>query len=131
MRIRPIFPEQIGGIPDDWKRYLKAVHDDLYPQLQGFTPTIPGLSNGVVSAQLMRMGRFWNINITVTPSSGSSTTSGAYADLPFSAFSNSSFVVNVDASTTLSAYILKNTSRLYLPDWTSNSRVIVSGTVGE
>lgn len=131
MRNRPVFPQQIDGIQDDWKRYFKSLHDDLYPQIQGFTPVVPGLDGGVVSSQLARQGRLWNVNITIVPIETESTTSGAYLDLPFVSFADASFVVNVDANQTLSAYILKNTSRLFLPDWTSSSRVIISGMAGE
>lgn len=127
-RTRPVFPAQIGGLPDDWKRFLKDFFGDVYPQIQPFTPTVPGLTGGVVSSQLARQGRVWNVNITVD---GSSATTSAYIDIPFMSFADAALVVNVDANSTQSAYILKNTNRLYLPNWTSSLRVIISGTVGE
>jgi hypothetical protein len=130
-RNRPLFPIQIEGIPEDWKTFLKAQYDDLYPQIKPYLPIINGLTGGVASGALMRMGRLWNVSITVTPASGSSVASGAYVDLPFTVYANAVFVANIDATTTASAYILKNTTRLFLPDWTSSSRVIISGMAGE
>jgi hypothetical protein len=130
-RNRPAFPLQLDGIDEEWKAFFKDQFDDLYPKIQSYLPIITGLTDGVVSGALMRMGRMWNVSITVTPSSSSSVASGAYVDLPFTVYSNVAFVVNIDATSTKSGYILKNTSRLFLPDWTSSTRVIVSGMAGE
>ncbi len=135
MRKRFPFPSEVGNIDADWKRFFKLQFDDLYPTLQTFTPVLVGVTDGnepvefVVTSDLVRMGRLWNVNITVT---GASVASGAYLELPFSSFATSLFLIKLDTDTApLVAYIEKNTSRLYLPDWTSSTRVIISGTAGE
>ncbi len=117
------------GISLDWKRFLKFQFDDLYPALQPFTPVIVGLEGGEVSTDLVRMGRLWNVNITV---SGASTATAAYVDLPFTSFATSLFMAKLDGDSNAKvAYIEKNTSRLFLPDWSASTRVIISGTAGE
>ncbi len=123
------FPSEIEGMPVDWKRFLKLQFDDLYPILQTAVLTVTGVTGGVVSNDIIRQGRLWNVNITIT---GASVASGAYLDLPFSCFATSLFLIKMDTDTTPKvAYIEKNTTRLYLPDWTASSRVIISGTAGE
>ncbi|MES2367607.1 MAG: hypothetical protein V4563_17155 [Pseudomonadota bacterium] len=109
---------------------MKLLFDDLYPQLQPFTPALVGVTDSpTVTSNLVRMGRLWNVNIEIT---GSSTASGAYLELPFISFATSLFLIKMDTDATPKvAYIEKNTTRLYLPDWTGVSRVIISGTAGE
>ncbi len=130
MRKRFPFPSEVGNIDPDWKRFLKDEFDDLYPQLQTFTPVLVGVTGDpVVTSDLVRMGRLWNVNIEVN---GTSTASGAYLELPFTSFATSLFLIKMDTDTTPKvAYIEKNTTRLYLPDWTNVTRVIISGTAGE
>jgi hypothetical protein len=130
MRVRFPFPAQVEGIDSNWKRFLNLLFDDLYPQLQTFTPVFSGVTGSpTVTSGLVRMGRLWNVNIELT---GASTASSAYLDLPFASFATSLFLIKVDTDTAPKvAYIEKNTTRLYLPNWTSSSRVIISGTAGE
>ena len=130
MRTRFPFPSEVGNIDFDWKRFLKRQFDDLYPPLQPFTPVVTGVTGDpVVTSDLVRMGRLWNVNIEVT---GTSTAVGAYLELPFTSYATSLFLIKMDTDTTPKvAYIEKNTTRLMLPDWTSVSRVIISGMAGE
>ncbi len=129
MRKRFPFPSEIENIDADWKRFLKLEFDDLYPNLQPFTPVLVNVSGGPVTSDLVRMGRLWNVNIEIA---GNSVSSGGYLELPFTSFATSLFLIKMDTDTTPKvAYIEKNTTRLYLPNWTASSRVIISGTAGE
>lgn len=135
MRKRFPFPTQVEGIDENWKRYLNLQFNDLYPTLQPFDPVLTGVTDGhdpvefVVTTDLVRMGRLWNVNITVT---GASEAVNAYLELPFTSFATTNFLVKLDTDTTPKvAYIEKNTTRLMLPDWSASTRVIISGTGGE
>lgn len=130
MRKRFPFPQQVEGLPPDWKRFLNLQFDDLYPTLQPFAPVIDGVTGDTtVTTDMVRMGRLWNVNITVT---GASVATDAHVELPFTSFATTLFLVKMDTDATpLVAYIEKNTTRLNLPDWTSTDRVIISGMAGE
>lgn len=132
MRKRFPFPSEVGNIDADWKRFLKLQFDDIYPQIQPFTPTLVNVSNPdnyTVTTDLIRQARLWSVNIDIV---GSSTSTNGYMELPFTSFATSLFLVKMDTDTTPKvAYIEKNTTRLILPDWTSATRVIISGTAGE
>ena len=134
MRTRFPFPYQVENLDQNWKRFLNLQFNDLYPLIQAYNPVITGITDGhepvqfVVTSDLVRMGRLWNVNIEIT---GSSVAYSAYLELPFTSFATSLFLVKLDTdSTPKVAYIEKNTTRLYLPDWTAD-RVIISGTAGE
>ncbi len=124
------FPSEVGNIDPDWKRFLNDQFNDLYPTLQTFKPVLVGVTGSPeVTSDLIRMGRFWNVNIEIT---GASVASGAYLELPFTSFATSLFMVKMDTDDAAKvAYIDKNTTRLYLPDWNVSARVIISGTAGE
>ncbi len=130
MRKRFPFPSEVGNIDADWKRFHKLQFDDLYPTLQSFTPVLTGVSGDpVVTSDMIRQGRLWNVNIDIV---GASVASGGYLELPFTSFATSLFMVKMDTDVNaMVAYIEKNTTRLYLPDWTASARVIISGTAGE
>ncbi len=135
MRKRFPFPAMVEGLVPEWKRFLNLLFYDLYPNLQPFTPVPVGVTDGndpvefVVTSGLVRMGRLWNVNITFE---GDSVSSNGYLELPFTSYANTLFMVKMDTDTTpLVAYIEKNTTRLYLPDWNSTTRVMISGTAGE
>ncbi len=132
MRKRFPFPALVEGMVPDWKRFLNLQFDDLYPTLQVFIPALVNVSDPddfTVSSDLIRMGRLWNVNITIM---GASVASGAYVYLPFTSYATSLFLIKMDTDATAKvAYIEKNTNRLNLPDWTSTTRVIISGMAGE
>ncbi len=132
MRKRFPFPSEIEGIPADWKRFLKFQFDDLYPAIQGYTPAVVNVfnpDNYSVTSDLNRMGRMWQVSFVFD---GPSTCVSGYLELPFVSYSTNLFLVKVDIDPApKTAYVDKNTSRLYLPDWSSSSRVIISGTAGE
>lgn len=125
MKRQPILPKSDRAWNEDSNAYRKALHEDVYPKDQAWTPATGGVT-GDVSGAYVRMGRMWSVSVVVEAPTSASV--GAYVDLPFEVSQASVFGVAV-GGTMKAAIINKGESRLYLPDWPPSGRAVISGVV--
>ena len=122
--MKPQFPTNTD-LPQEWLFYLKKLHEEIYPNLQQYHPIISNLTGGSITGGLLKQNRIWVVSVTIT---GNSSAAGASFTLPFNLSFTSLFKVDMDGEAKF-ARVQGNT--ILLPDWTSKSLVIISGTAGE
>ncbi len=120
---------QPNGPPKIWDAqrtldYLNALHDDLYPRVSAWAPTVSGVT-GTVTAGYIRQAGLIVISVTVE---GPTISSGGQLSLPFLALGDYILSVKAGASM-LPAIVYKSTSTLVLPDWNEAGNIIISGTI--
>ena len=124
MRRSPILPNSEKGWSESANAYRQSLHEDLYPKEIAWSPTAPGTTNGGISGSYIRMGRFYSFSIVLEAPTSSSP--GAYIDLPFAVQQASVFSVAV-GGLVKPGIVNKGEVRLYLPDWSTSSRAVISG----
>lgn len=124
MKRQPILPKTDRSWNEDSNAYRKALHEDMYPKDQAWTPETGGVSATSITGSYVRMARMWAFSVTMEAPTTASV--GAYIDLPFEVSQSAVFSVVV-GGTMKAAIINKGESRLYLPDWTASGRAVISG----
>ena len=112
--ILPLVPDKESA-----DAYRKSLHENLFPNEIAWAPISSGVT-GTFTAGYFGMGRVWSFSISIT--SGTSSP-GSYIDLPITAYQTTIFNVSV-GGLNKPANVNKNTTRLYLPEWTSQEATI-------
>lgn len=124
MNRQPILPvKKEPGWTDTASAYRQSLHEDIYPKDQSWTPSTGGVTSASITGSYVRMARQTSFSIDIQ---GPTASSSGYIDLPFMVAQASVFNVAV-TGLNQSATVNKGESRLYLPNWTTTSRALVSG----
>ncbi len=121
---RPLLPK--GNDPQASGAYRKALHEDLYPNSQEWSPVKGALTSGSIDASYVRMGRMWSFGMTIE---GPVTAApGAFIDLPCTVSQPAVFSIAYNG-TVASGVVEKGGNRIQIPSFGPVGRVVISGVV--
>ncbi len=123
---------QDGLLSQEWAGYFTSREGR---NLKPWAPELVNLGGGdaVVSGYWTLSERLFSFSIRITPDSNTSSVSGStYFDIPFSSLADGAALAFNTSSKSLlgAAFIERDSSRVYLPTWTTVSAPIaISGSV--